>query len=42
MTMLRGEDLQDALVDEAALPDAPTRTCSPARSRTSSWTRRRS
>ena len=35
VTMLRGEDFHDALVDEAALP-APTRTCWPARSRTSS------
>ena len=40
VTMLRGEDFQDALVDESALP-VPTRTCSPARSRTSSSTRRR-
>ncbi len=40
VTMLRGEDFQDALVDETAFP-APTRTCSLARSRTSSWTRPR-
>ena len=40
VTMLRGEDFQDALVDQTALP-GPTRTCSPARSRTSSWTRLR-
>ena len=42
MSMLRGQDLQDALVDEAALPHAlRSRTRSPARSRTSSWTRLR-
>ena len=42
VTMLRGEDFQDALVNEAAprLP-VPIRTGWPARSRTSSWTRRR-
>ena len=39
--LLRGQDVQAALVDEDALP-APTRTCWPARSRTSSWTRPRS
>ena len=40
VTMLRGEDFQDALVDQAALP-APTRTSWRARSRTSLWTRLR-
>ena len=40
VTMLRGEDFQDALVNEAALP-VPIRTGWPARSRTSSWTRLR-
>ena len=40
VTMLRGEDFADALVDESALPDTDP-TCSPARSRTSSWTRHR-
>ena len=41
MSMLRGTDIRDILVDEAALP-APTRTCWPVRSPTSSSTRRRS
>ncbi len=41
VTMLRGEDFHDALVNAAALPGA-ARTCSPARSPTSSWTRPRS
>jgi hypothetical protein len=40
VTMLRGEDFQDALVDEAALPSTDP-TGSLARSRTSSWTRLR-
>jgi hypothetical protein len=51
--MLRGKDLQEALVDVSGgrtcrkpwstCPDClpPTRTYSPARSRTSSWTKRR-
>ena len=42
MSMLRGEDLSGALVDETAGCRAPTPTCSPARSRTSSSTRPRS
>ena len=42
MSMLRGEDLQDALVDEAALPTTDAGPARRARSRTSSWTRRRS
>ena len=41
MSMLRGQDLQDAWSRRPHCP-APTRTCSPARSRTSSWTRPRS
>ena len=41
MSMLRGEDLQSVLVDEAALP-TPNQTCSLVLSRTSWWTRRRS
>ena len=40
VTMLSGEDFEEALVDHAALPTA-ARTCSPGRSRTSSSTRRR-
>lgn len=41
VTMLRGQDLQDTLIDETALPAAdPDRLA--GRSRTSSWTRRRS
>ena len=35
MSMLRGEDMQNALVDDTHWPP-PTPTCSPARSRTSS------
>ena len=41
VTMLRGEDFHDALVNQAGTCPVPTRTCSPARSRTSSWTRLR-
>ena len=40
VTMLRGEDFQDALVNEVALPRTDP-TGRPARSRTSSWTRLR-
>ena len=42
MSMLRVHDLQNALVDEDAVPAASTRTRSRARSRTSWSTRRRS
>ncbi|CAH0156312.1 hypothetical protein SRABI83_00840 [Arthrobacter sp. Bi83] len=41
MSMLRGQDLQEKLGDEGAAP-TPTRTTLPARSPTSSWTRRKS
>ena len=41
MILLKGADLQDALVHYEDLRPA-TRTCSPDRSRTSWWTRRRS
>ena len=41
MSMLRGDDLREALVDQDAVP-APTATCWPGRSPTWSWTRRRS
>jgi hypothetical protein len=41
MSMLRGADLQNALVPEAAPPRTDP-TCWPVRSRTSSWTRPRS
>ena len=40
MSMLRGQDMQDKLVDEGPCR-APTRTSSPARSPTSLWTRHR-
>ena len=42
MSMLRGQDFQNTLVDEAGAAQPPTRTRSPGRSGTSSWTRRRS
>ena len=40
VTTLRGEDFQDALVNEAALPGTDPDQSAP-RSRTSSWTRLR-
>ena len=42
MSMLRGQDLQERPGRRRRRCPAPTRTCWPARSRTSSWTRRRS
>ncbi len=42
MTMFHNQDLRDALVDESVAPGASSPTCSPGRSRTSSWTRPRS
>ena len=42
MSMLRGEDLSGALVDETPVQSGSSPTCSPGRSRTSSWTRPRS